>query len=227
LATSFTLNADAFTKHALQLCGLVPLGRQPNNQLLSDARDLFTVLLKTLQTRGVTLTQAIRRTLTLSDGVSTYPLAADVLDVEFPTTIQADGSNVETYVQKMVYSDYVVISNKTTVGIPTRAYVEKTSSVSVIFWDIPNGTYTWNYRAIVLLPDADTGAAEPGLTQRWMGALVWRFAYWLAQAHNLPPQKRQELKAEAEMLERDVLGQENERGDMMMSLPPNPYGSYM
>lgn len=226
MATTFQLNADQFTKQALQLCGLLRLGGTPSNQLLADARDLFSVMLKTLQARGITLTQAVRRSLTLTSGTASYALGTDVIDVEFPTMLQASGSNEETYVQKMVYSDYQIISNKQVQGTPTRAYVEKLSSVSVTFWEIPNGTYTWNYRAIVLLPDMDAGSTTPGLTQRWMGALLWRFAYWLAHANNLSPAKRLELKTEAEQQERDVMGQETQGGDLMFSLPPDPYGSY-
>lgn len=225
MATSFQLNADGFTKQALQLCGLLRLGATPSPQLLADARDLFSVMLKTLQSRGITLTQAVRRTLTLTSGTASYALGTDVIDVEFPTTIQASGSNDETWVEKMVYSDYRVISNKETEGIPTRAYVEKLSTCSVIFWEKPNATYTWNYRAIVLVPDADSGSTEPGLTQRWMGALLWRFAYWLAHANNLPEGKRRELKLEAEQQEKDVMGQENEGGDLYLSLPTDPYRS--
>lgn len=226
MSTTFQLNADGFTKQALQICGLLPLGRTPSNQLLQDARDLFSVMLKTLQARGVTLTQAVRRTLTLTAGVDNYALGTDVIDVEFPTTIQETGFNEETYIDKMTYSDYRIISDKTTQGRPTRAYVEKLSSCSVFFWSVPDRTYTWNYRAVVLLPDMSSGATEPGLTQRWMGALVWRFAYWLANANNLSLEKIALLKAEAERMEADVLGQENERGPMMLSLPPDPYGSY-
>lgn len=226
MSTTFQLNADGFTKQAMQLCGLLPLGRTPSNQMLQDARDLFSVMLKTLQARGVTLTQAVRRTLTITAGVDNYALGADVIDVEFPATIQEQGFTDETYIEKMVYSDYRVISDKTSTGRPTRAYVEKLATCTVFFWSVPDRTYTWNYRALVLLPDMSAGATEPGLTQRWMGALVWRFAYWLAHANNLPIERRMELKSEAEQMERDVLGQENERGPMMLSLPPDPYGSY-
>lgn len=226
MSTTFQLNADGFTKQAMQLCGLLPLGRTPSNQMLQDARDLFSVMLKTLQARGITLTQAVRRTLTLSAGVDNYALGADVIDVDFPTTMQEAGFTDETYVEKMVYSDYRVISDKTSQGRPTRAYVEKLATCSVFFWSVPDRAYTWNYRAIVLLPDMSSGATEPSLTQRWMGALVWRFAYWLAHANNLPIERRMELKTEAEQMERDVLGQENERGDLMLSMPPDPYGSY-
>jgi hypothetical protein len=84
----------------------------------------------------------------------------------------------------------------------------------------------WNYRAIKLLPDATAGAT-PALTQRWMGALTWRFAYWLAHAFSLPDTKRRELKAQADEEESIVMGQENERGPLCFTLS-SPYrgGSY-
>lgn len=224
MSTTFQLNADGFTKQALQLCGLLPLGRSPQPQMLQDARDLLSVMLKTLQARGVTLTQAVRRTLTLAPGTASYALPSTVIDVEFPTTIQIVGDDNETWVDQMVYTDWRVISNKVDQGQPTRAYVEKLSTCSVFFWSVPDKAYTWNYRSIELLPDMSSGSAEPGLTQRWMGALVWRFAYWLAHANNLSPAKRAELKLEAEEQEAAVLGQENERGDLCLSLPMDPYG---
>ena len=226
MSTTFQLNADGFTKQALQLAGLLTLGREPNNSMLQDARDLFSTMLKSLQARGVTLTQAVRSTLTLTQGVADYTLPTNVIDVEFPTTIQASGDNNEVWVDKMTYSDYRVISDKTTEGTPTRAYVEKLAVCTVSFWSVPEKTYTWNYRAITLLPDMSSGATEPGLTQRWMAALVWRLAYWLAHAYNLPMEKRIELKGIADEEERLVLGQENERGDLYLQLPPNPYGGY-
>ena len=224
MSTTFQLNADGFTKQALQLCGLLRLGGTPNPALLADARDLLSVMLKTLQARGVTLTQYVRRTQTLSSGTASYTLGTDVIDVDATSTLTRSGESVETFVEKMVYSEYRTISNKTTTGTPTRVYVEKLSTVSAIFWDVPDGTYTWNYRALTLLPDMSNGSSTPELTQRWMGALLWRFAYWLAHANNLPAEKRQELKNEAEQAERDVLGQENERGDLTFSLPSSPYG---
>lgn len=226
MSTTFQLNADAFTKQALQLCGLITLGRQPNYSMLQDARDMFSTMLKSLQSRGVTLTQAVASTLTLTAGTASYSLPADVIDVEFPTTVQITGSDTETWVEKMIYADWRVISDKTTQGTPTRAYVEKLSTCTVKFWSVPEQGYTWNYRAIKLLPDMSSGSTEPGLTQRWMAALVWRLAYWLAHAYNLPMQKRIELKNVADEEQAVVMGQENERGDLNLQMPPDPYGSY-
>jgi hypothetical protein len=227
MATTFNLNADQYTKKALQLCGTLGLGREPPNQVLQDARDILSTMLKTLQSRGVTLTQAVPLTLTLSNGTASYPLPTNLIDVEFPMTVMASGATSETWVEKMIWSDYQVISDKTVTGTPTRCYVEKLSTLTAKFWSVPNGTYTANYRGIQLIDDMSAGTTTPGLTQRWMGALMWRFAYWLSFPLNVPAAKRQELKTEAEQQERDVLGGENERGDLQLCLPSDPYhGAY-
>ena len=226
MSTTFQLNADGFTKQALQLCGLVPLGRQPRNDQLQDARDILSTILKSLQARGVTLTQSIRRTVTLTSGTADYTLGTDVIDVEFPTTIQPIDVADETWVEKMAYGDWRTISNKETTGRPTRVFVEKLSTCVAHFWDVPDQSYTWNYRAITLLPDMSSGTTEPSLTQRWMAALVWRHAYWLSHAFNLPMAKRVELKDLADTEEARVLNQENERVDLCLSLPSDPYRSY-
>ena len=226
MSTTFQLTADAMTKQALQICGLIPLGRSPKNEMLQDARDILSTILKTLQAKGVTLTQLTPRTLSLVAGTGTYALPADCIDVDFPTTINETGSSSETWVERMTYGDYRVISDKVTTGIPTRAYVERTSSVSVTFWSVPDRSYTWNYRTLDLLPDMATGTTGVSLTQRWLGALVWRHAYWLSHAFSLPMDKRLELKGEADAQEAAVMGQENERVDLRFGLPPDPYGSY-
>jgi hypothetical protein len=226
MAFTYNPGADQIAKQALQLCGLLPLGRVPKPDMLNDARDLLTMILKQLQARGVTLTQAPRLTLPVLAGTATYTLPADIIDVEFPTTIAKVGDENDNWVERMVYSDYQTISNKTTTGQPTRAYVEKLATLSVIFWPVPDVDYTWNYRGIRLIVDMDSGLVTMGLTQKWLGAIAWRLAYWLAHAYNLPAQKRMELQAEANSQEALVMGQENERGDLQMMLPPNPYGSY-
>ena len=226
MSTAFTLTADAMTKQALQICGLIPLGRSPKNDMLQDARDILSTILKSLQARGVTLTQLTRRTLTLTAGTESYALPTTAIDVDFPTTIQESGSASETWVERMSYGDWRAISDKQTQGIPTRAYVEKTSSCTVFFWSVPDRTYTWNYRTVELLPDMSSGSTDTGLTQRWLAALVWRLAYWLSHAFNLPMQKRVELKAMADSEEAAVMGQENGSVDMHLSLPMDPYRSY-
>jgi hypothetical protein len=226
VSTSLNLNADQYTKQALQLCGTVGLGRNPPNQVLQDARDMLSVMLKTLQSRGVTLTQSVALTLPLSSGTASYALPTNLIDVEFPVMVKQSGSDTETWVEQAVWSDYQIISDKTSEGIPTRMYVQKLDTLTAFMWQVPNATMTLSYRGIRLIDDMSSGATTPGLTQRWMGALLWRLAYWLSFPLNVPANRRQELKTEAEQQERDVLGREHENGDLQFCLPSSPYGGY-
>lgn len=230
MSTSFNLTADGVAKQALQKCGVVGLGRQPDPTMLQDARDTLSVILKTLQARGTTLTQMVPLTLSLVQGTAAYVLPSNIISVEdeFATLLQTSGAaaNSETYVQKMSYQDYRIISDKTTSGPPTRFYVEMLSTLTMFLWSVPDQSYTLNFRGLALLPDITDGTTTSGLTQRWMAALVWRLAYWLSFPLKVPTERRAELKTEAETQEAIVLGQESERVDMNLMLPPDPFGSY-
>ena len=74
MSTTFQLTADGMTKQALQKCGVVGLGRQPDPAVLQDARDTLSTILKTLQARGTTLTQMVPLTISLTPGVASYVL---------------------------------------------------------------------------------------------------------------------------------------------------------
>ncbi len=230
MSTTFNLTADGVAKQALQKCGVLGLGRTPDPTMLQDARDTLSVILKTLQARGTTLTQMQPLTLSLTQGVASYVLPSNIIDVEDEqmTLLQTTGgnSNSETYVQKMGYEDYRIISDKTITGPPTRVYFQKLDVVTAFFWSVPDQNYTFYFRGLALLPDMTDGSTTPGLTQRWMGALVWRLAYWLSYPLNTPAARRAELKEEAEKQEAIVLGQEVDHVDMNLMLPPDPYGSY-
>jgi hypothetical protein len=226
MSTTFNLSADQYTRKALQLCGVVGLGRPVDNEVLQDARDIFSEMLKTLQARGTTLTQKVPLTLALLPGVSTYVLPANLYDIEFPVTVQAVGDVNENYVEQMVYADYRIISDKTVTGPPTRLYVERLATITAYLWSVPDKAYTLNYQGCQLLPDISDGTTTPGLTQRWMGALTWRLSYWLSFPLNIPASRRAELKAMADQEEAIVMGQDAEHADLQLMLPPDPYGSY-
>lgn len=230
MSTTFNLTADGVAKQALQKCGVLGLGRTPDPTMLQDARDTLSVILKTLQARGTTLTQMQPLTLSLTAGVSSYVLPSNIIDVEDEqmTLLQSSNgtANSETYVQRMSYEDWRIISDKAVTGPPTRVYFQKLAVVTAFFWSTPDQTYTFNFRGLALLPDITDGTTTSGLTQRWMGALVWRLAYWLSYPLNTPAARRAELKEEAEKQEAIVLEQETEHVDMNFMLPPDPYGSY-
>jgi hypothetical protein len=223
---SFNLTADQMVKKALQLTGVLGLGRTPKPEHIQDGREILSEILKTLQARGTTLTQMVRSTLTLIPGQASYVLPSNVIDIEAePTMVQQPGTTTETWVDRMSYSDWRIISDKSVSGLPTRVFVEMGQIVTAFFWSVPDQAYTWNYRAFQLLPDMTTGGQLTELTQRWMGALTWRLAYWLTFPLNVPQARRSELMTEAEKQEAIVMGQESERGDIYLELPRDPYTS--
>lgn len=230
MSTIFNLTADGMAKQALQHCGVLGLGRTPNPTMLQDTRDKLSIILKTLQARGTTLTQMMPFTITMTPGVASYVLPANIISVEdeVTTLLQVGGAaaNSETYVQKMNYEDYRIISDKTVSGPPTRVYVEMLSTLTAYFWSVPDQPYVWNARGLALLPDISDGTTTPGLTQRWMAALTWRLAYWISFPLNVPMARRAELKAEADAQEATVMGQEVEHVDLCFQLPMDPYGSW-
>lgn len=225
----FNLTADQMVRQALQHCGVVGLGMPVLPEMLQDGRDKLSTILKALQARGTTLSQLVRATLVLSPGQSSYVLPAAFIDVEDEQTtlLLPNGSTTETYVDRMAYADWRIISDKSISGLPTRVYIEKSATVcTAFFWSVPDQAYTWEYRGVQLLPDMSTGGQLSELAQKWVSALTWRLAYWLSFPLNVPQMRRQELKTNADDEEKIVLGQEVEHVDLNLMLPPNPYGSY-
>lgn len=218
--------ADQIVRNALQLCGVTGLGRSVKPEYMQDGRDYLSGILKGLQAFGVTLTQLVRRTLTLVPGQASYPLGTDFIDVEAEvTTLTQPTSATETYVDRMAYEDWRIISDKTINGLPTRVFIEKTSSLTAFFWSVPDAAYTWNYRGLQLLPDMSDGGQTTGLTARWTEAVTFRLAYRLSFPLNVPAERRAELGAESERLRLVAMDQEGERGDTQFMLA-DPYRSY-
>ncbi len=225
ISTDYTFNpsADVVIKQALQLAGLLPLGRRPRPDQLSDARDMLSIMLKALQNKGIMLTTAERVTLTLAPGTATYSLDADTIDVEFPTTYSAPGSSTEQIVQRMSYSDYAPLSDKTATGTPTRAYVEKLANLTVTFWNVPSEAGTWHYRRVRLVRDASDGGVTLDVTQRYLQAIVWKMAHRMALANSVSLERVQYLEGQALASQAEATGDDVERGDIYMSLG-DPYG---
>src|SRR5678815_497234 len=154
---SFNPTADELVRQAFQMGGILSLGRRPRTEQLNDARDILTTLLKAMQAKGTMLVTAERTTLALVAGTASYTLAEDTIDVEFPTTWNSSVSTSEILVERMSYSDYAALGDKTSQGTPTRAYVEKTATLTVTFYNVPSQAGTWNYRRIRLIRDAANG----------------------------------------------------------------------
>lgn len=227
ISTSYSFNpqADQIVKQAFQSAGILALGRTPRTDQLNDARDLLTIVLKEMQAKGMIQVTTERKTLTLSPGVTQYTLDADTIDVEFPTTYSAPGSTSEQIVERMSYSDYAPLSDKTAQGTPTRVYVEKTSVLTASFWTTPSEAGTWHYRRVRMIRDMSDGSTTLDLTPKYIQVMVWKLAHRLALASGVGLPRVQYLESQVLATQAEVMGDDNERGEFQICLA-DPYGRY-
>jgi hypothetical protein len=165
---------DQILTAAIRMCGLLEEAQEPSPEQLANASFHFNLALQNLQSVGLILTTAERTSLSLVANQVAYALAADTIDVELGQddtigTILASGSSVETQVKTMSRGEYMNIASKSTLtGNPSRAYVEKQGTVSIIFWPVPNSsTITFKYTRVRLLRGGDTGAVTLDIRRTW------------------------------------------------------------
>jgi hypothetical protein len=165
---------DQILTAAIRMCGLLEGSQEPSPDQLANASFHFNLALQNLQSVGLILTTAERVSLPLISGQVSYQLASDTIDVELGQddtigTVLTAGSSVETQVKTMSRGEYMNIASKSTLtGNPSRAYVEKQGTVSIIFWPVPNSsTITFNYTRVRLLRGGDTGAVTLDIRRTW------------------------------------------------------------
>jgi hypothetical protein len=216
--SSFNPQVDTILRMALQMAGLLPLGRNPSAAELAHARDHMNASLKSLSGVGPALTQMERTTLALVAGTSTYVLAADTIEVSFPMSIAVVGQTTETWIEHMTFATYQTMSSKDLQGTPTSCYVEKLSTVSLVFWPVPSQAYTLSYQRQRLIRDADSGSTVD-LTQRWFNWLTYEMAHKMSLAGSLTLAASKNLKGLADEALLLAMGKEQEGGSVVFELP--------
>ena len=218
--SSFAPSVDEILRMALQLAGLLPLGRNPSAQELGHARFHLNASAKSMAGRGPQFTQLERQTLALVAGTAEYTLAADTIEIEFPMSIQqtTTGNVSDTWIEPMVYDEWQKLSNKTFQATPTSCYVEKAALVTLVFWPVPGQAFTLKYRRQRLLRDADSGSTMDS-TQRWIDAWVYTAAHKMAMIASLPQSTVTNLKLEKEAAIKLAQGREHETADLVFTPP--------
>ena len=218
--SSFNPTVDSILRMALQLAGVLPLGRNPSAQELGHARDHLNASAKSMAAKGAQFTQLERKTLPLVAGTSEYTLDADTIEIEFPMSIQAttSGNVSDTWIEAMVYDEWQKLSNKTFQATPTSCYVEKAALVTLVFWPVPDQAFTLKYRRQRLMRDFDSGTT-PDSTQRWIDAWIYTAAHKMAMIASLPQSTIANLKSEREQAVKLAQGREHETADLQFCLP--------
>jgi hypothetical protein len=218
--SSFQPQVDQILRMALQLAGILPLGRNPSAQELSHARDHLNASAKSMAAHGAQFTQLERKTLPLVAGTAEYTLDSDTIEIEFPMSIQqaTTGTTSDTWIEAMVYDEWQKLSNKTFQATPTSCYVEKAALVTLVFWPVPNQAFTLKYRRQRLMRDFDSGTT-PDSTQRWIDAWVYTAAHKMCMIASLPQSSVANLKELRDEAIRLAQGREHETADLVFTLP--------
>ena len=217
---SFSPTVDQIIRMALQLAGLLPLGRNPSVAESQHARDHLNASAKSMASRGAQFTQLERKTKALVAGTAEYALDADTIEIEFPMSITASttGNTSATWIEPMVYDEWQKLSNKTFQATPTSCYVEKAALVTLVFWPVPDQAFTLNYRRQRLFRDTDAGTTMDS-TQRWIDAWTYTAAHKMAMVGSLPQSTIDNLRTLKDEAVKLAQGREHETSDLRFELP--------
>lgn len=227
VSTSNTLEFDRDTSltMALQLCGVLEAGRDADADDLQMGSRFMNMELQALQAEGVIQRTQERALLTLTAGTASYTLPADVIEVQLGpndqvgTIVPVSGS--ETLVTSMTRAEYLDLSDKSAnvTGRPTRAYVERQATTTLILWPVPDANcVSLRYTKVRTFFDLDTGSVTPDLARRWSKFLVYATAAHLGRAKSAPMEDIQDLRNEAERMKAVCLEEDQQRGRITFRL---------
>jgi len=177
---------DQILNAAVRLCGLLTAGELADSDAISAASFHLNLALQELQAADLVVTSVNRTTLALVSGQAEYTLPADVIDVELGqddalgSIISSTGTS-ETIVKTMSRGEWMNLAVKDVAGRPSRGYVEKKATTSIVFWPVPDTSVsTFRYSSVTLLRGADTGAVTMQTRRTWTSYLLYATASGVA-----------------------------------------------
>lgn len=158
---------------------------------LRTARRSMNLLTIEWQNRGINMWTIEEGTLVLEQGVATYDLPADTIDL-LEHVVRTGAGNATTQsdlnISRISVSTYSSIPNKLTQGRPIQLYIDRGQQYpTVTVWPVPDqGTlaqpyYIMKYWRMRRIQDAGSGVQTPDINFRFLPCLVAGLAYYIAQ----------------------------------------------
>ena len=158
---------------------------------LRTARRSMNLLTIEWQNRGINMWTIEEGTINLGQGVASYNLPADTIDLlEHVVRTGADSASTQSdlNISRISVSTYSTIPNKLTQGRPIQLYIDRGQENPVVtVWPVPDqGTiiapyYIIKYWRMRRIEDAGSGIQTPDVNFRFLPALVAGLAYYIAQ----------------------------------------------
>lgn len=211
--TAFELDFAEMAEEAFERCGK----EMRTGYDLRTARRSFNLLTIEMQNRGINMWTIEEGSINLEDGVSTYDLPADTIDLLDQVIRTGAGINqADLTLSRISVSTYATIPNKNIRGRPIQVWVQRLrDNPKVTVWPVPNqGTsgnpyYIFKYWRMRRIEDAGTGANTPDVVFRFLPALVAGLAYYISmKLPDVDPSRITMLKADYEQ-QFDLAAQED------------------
>lgn len=157
---------------------------------LRTARRSFNLMTIEWQNRGINMWTIEEGAINLVQGVGTYDLPADTIDL-LEHVIRTGAGNAATQadlsITRISVSTYATIPNKPTQGRPIQVWVQRLrDNPKITVWPVPNqGTelnpyYIFKYWRMRRIQDAGDGADTADVVFRFLPALTAGLAYYIA-----------------------------------------------
>jgi hypothetical protein len=183
----FNLDVGEIIEEAYERCGLeVRTGYDART-----ARRSLNLMFADWANRGLNLWTVTQASQTVTQGVSTYTLAADVVDI-LEMVLRRDGTDYQ--MDRISRGEYFDFPNKTDQGMPSQFYFNRQIQPVITLWQTPqNSTDQLVYYYVRRLQDADTMVNTTDMPFRFYPCMVAGLAYYIAMKR--APDRMQILKA--------------------------------
>ena len=180
--TSFNLDFAELAEEAWERAGR----EMRSGYDLRTARRSMNLLTIEFANRGINMWTIVPGTITLTPGVSTYPLPADTIDIiEHVIRTNAGNPSLQSdlTISRISVSTYSSIPAKLTQGRPIQIFVRRLRDApEVILWPVPDDStvYTLAYYRLRRIQDAGSGAQTQDVPFRFLPAVAAGLAYHIA-----------------------------------------------
>jgi hypothetical protein len=207
----FNLDVAEVIEEAYERCGLeVRTGYDAKT-----ARRSMNLMFADWANRGLNLWTVKEANFSVTQGTSSYSLAADVVDV-LEVVIRRSSTDFE--VQRISRSDYATVPNKTTQGRPSQYYLDRQITPVMYLWSTPeNSTDQVRYYYVRRIEDADTLVNTTDMPFRFFPCMVAGLAYYISMKR--APDRIQMLKTVYE--EEFQRAADEDQGRTPLKLQPN------
>jgi len=166
---------------------------------IKTARRSLNFIFQEWANKGINMWTIEEGTQVLTQGVATYTLPADTVDLmEHVVRTEQGGQPQDINISRISVSVYATIPNKVQQGRPVQIYIQRLNTPQFTVWPVPDGayTYTLKYWRLRRIQDVgNNGDLTADMPFRFVPAITAALAYHIAlKRPDVAPDRVQMLK---------------------------------